>query len=127
MPIYKVAIRQAGGGVDKTLDISSNPCEVCERLKNLGVATDSLHSIEFVADEKKVLSQAQSELLAIFHNVINIGSIGIKLTDRAGDFSEKDWDELFTLADCLKSYAEKALEWINVALANTGTPKGEAK
>jgi len=73
------------------------------------------HVVEVIAlSDEKELKYAHYELVALFHNIINIASIGIRLTDRWEEFTEDELSEIGTLIEVLECYTQKAKDYLHV-------------
>ncbi len=106
MPIYKVIYKDVEGDTNELIDKAQNVNELAKRHSNmLSAAT--------IVDDKQ-LRYAHYKLVALFHNILNIASIGIRLTDRWEEFTEEELSEISTLIEVLEDYTKKVRDYLSV-------------
>jgi len=99
MPIYKVIYKDIEGDTNELIDKAQSVNELAQRHNNI------LSAVAIVDD--KQLKCAHYELVALFHNILNIASIGIRLTDRWEEFTEEELSEISTLIEVLEDYTKR--------------------
>ena len=109
MPIYKVIYKNVHGEKETLIDEAESVNELCSKHTNMVEVCEIA--------ENNYLEYAHDQLIALFHNILNIASIGIKLTDKVGGFSEEDIAELITLIEVLEGYTNKARDYLDVMSA----------
>ena len=106
MPIYRVIYKNAQGEREALIDRAKDVNELCSRHRHMEGA------LPLACEEE--LRYAHYELVALFHNIINIASIGIRLTDRWEEFTEDELSEVATLISVLEEYTERAKDYLSV-------------